>query len=294
MANTAAKLWIYNLEAGSKMSDLFIAKNAYVTKAQALALYNISKSYLCDANLCLSLNQIESIGDSISRGDTNSNTAYQLHMAGLNKTYQFVGPGNTSIPAGTFNHCASGGSYISTMAARLTGYDDYSGFTNCLGYLSDDPAIKKTVLILAGTIDIESTFEDPYNPGTFGCNSNCADDCSESEEQAIADAIVNDLVAVVRSTKPFTDVYVGSILPRGYNQSGYLACNADATAINIKILTGLQACSDFNNGVYFVNLADGFDIATMIDPDDGVHPNSLGNQFIAGKWVEAINQANSV
>lgn len=52
MENVGGGIWFKNLAAGSRMSDFFVVRNGYITNAGALALYNLSRSYLCSNVLC--------------------------------------------------------------------------------------------------------------------------------------------------------------------------------------------------------------------------------------------------
>ena len=92
---------------------------------------------------------------------------------------------------------------------------------------------------------------------------------------------LRDLIAGIQAVSPATTLLVAQIIPCDAPQ-----CATAVPALNDGI-AGLTDLSTNQSPVIVVDMATGFSLDGL---RDGVHPTDAGDEFIAGRWMEAMRQ----
>jgi lysophospholipase L1-like esterase len=235
-------------------------------------LYASMGLYFCLAAFATVTAQVKiwPLGDSITRGNVNG-VQYPSYRSDL---YQTLKTHGTSFDlVGTRIGCATeDNSYNSNFPAFLDqDYDgwgshttgnilngDFAGTPKCPGIRTMAPLVDPDiVLIHLGTNDLVQS--------NFSARQSVQNICSIIDE--------------VRKVNSRASFYVAEIIPLNRNL-------ANTQALNAQIASVLPGLSTSESMVKVVDMYTGYDRVNWF-ASDGVHPNTLGDQFIAQQWIAA-------
>jgi len=208
--------------------------------------------------------KIHPIGDSITRGD-DSYPSYRYYledlMQGRPVSFNYVG---------SLNGAGSGGGYDATT---YTGFDDLDHDGHG-GWKTHDIRHGKSG---QGPV---SVWANAYRPD-IACIFLGTNDVSGGVPAATSKANLVDIIGQLRAgtANPNVEVYVAQIIPRSSASPATVALNAKIAELDDELTT-------HTSHVHVVDLHTGFNPATMLN--DTVHPNALGDSFIAQRFFEAM------
>jgi len=153
-------------------------------------------------------------------------------------------------------------------------YENYcggdAGSGNLASWLSEYESEPDIVLLHIGTNDIIQSLPSGHTAGVNDLTAEAVQDVKRDIEQIIS-------LLASNSTKPGFRILLATIIP------GTLI-REEAQAVNVEI----QSIAAANPTVILVDQFAGFDPATQTY--DQLHPNELGEQHMAGRWLDAIQQ----
>lgn len=235
--------------------------------------------------------QIMCLGDSITKGAVDpgpSMSGYRARLFDLlnqaQVKYLFVGctdnnSNSDMIKAGQQFHNGYGSWRIDSLRVNLDGQQQPGGDANMGGYWLTggtgalrQPVFPDIVLLLAGTNDLGS-----------------------NASESVLESRMTDLLAWFQTDRPKSQVFVGTVPPRGPEKDGHEKYNVAVTAFNGWITQKVPAMGDHFHHVdiygLFVDVSGqvkGADATDGIFLKDGIHPSHNGYVAMGDAWFKAI------
>jgi lysophospholipase L1-like esterase len=235
--------------------------------------------------------QIMCLGDSITKGAVDpapSMSGYRARLFELlNQSqvkYLFVGcTDNNSSPAmikaGQQFHNGYGSWRIDSLRANLDGEQQPWGDPNMGGYWLTggtgalrQPVFPDIVLLLAGTNDL-----------------------GQNASESVLESRMTDLLTWFQTNRPKSQVFVGTVPPRGPDKDGHEQYNIAVTAFNTWLTQEVPSLGDHFHLVDLYALfvdgsgqVKGSDSSDGIFLKDGIHPSHNGYVAMGDAWFKEI------